>query len=250
MSDLTTPKDWDRAHAGQLFSYEQLANFPQFPWLPIALHLLKPYAGGRFLELGCSPGQVSAMIATRMPFHFEGVDFSESSWLYNRNMETAGVKNAILHHSDLRSFETSEPYDVVASFGLVEHFEDPQAILDHHDRLLKPGGLCLVELPRFKGVPWLYKWVFDRSNLYKHNTRMMVLDTFRTFAHRQQHRVLYLDIVGGPQVWGADPGLAEWQKRLGLRIKKWVTRELNPRVRSGHPWFAPWMMYVGRKRAE
>ena len=247
MSDLTTPKDWDRAHAGQLFTYEQLANFPQFPWLPIALEKLKPYEGGRLLELGCSPGQVSAMIATQLRFRFEGVDFSDSAWLYTRNMETAGVRDSVLHHGDARTFQTETPFDVVSSFGLVEHFEDPQEMLDHHDRLLRSGGLCVVELPRFKGFPWLFKWAFDRPNLRKHNTRMMVVETFEEFARRRGHEVLYLDIVGGPQVWGMDPDSPKWKQELSKKIKAWVTGTLRPRVRSGHPWFAPWMMYIGRK---
>lgn len=247
MSDLTTAKDWDRAHAGQIFTYEQLANFPQFPWMPEVLKQLAPYEGGRFLELGCSPGQVSAMIATRLRFRFEGVDFSDSAWLYTKNMETAGVRDAVLHRNDARLFQTETPFDVVGSFGLVEHFEDPLEMLDHHDRLLRPGGLCVVELPRFKGFPRLYKWAFDRPNLRKHNTRMMVVETFEEFARRKNHEVLFLDIVGGPQVWGEDPAAARWRKRLGKAIKGWVTRRLNPRIRPGHPWFAPWMLYIGRK---
>lgn len=248
MGALTTPQDWDKAHAGQIFTYEQLAHFPQFPWLPIALDLMRPYEGGRFLELGCSPGQVSAMVATRLKFQFEGVDFSESAWLYRRNMETAGVRDAVLHQDDVRTFRTDQVYDVVASFGLVEHFDDPQEILDHHHRLLRPGGLCVVELPRFKWFPWLFKFLFDRPNLRRHNTRMMVRETFEEFARRQGHEVLYLDIVGGPQVWGVDPGLPEWQKRFGWGIKKWVASRLNPRIRSGHPLFAPWLLYAGRRR--
>jgi SAM-dependent methyltransferase len=245
--DLTTPKDWDRAHAGQLFTYEQVANFPQFPWMDPMLDLLRHFEGGRFLELGCSPGQISAMIATRLKFRFEGVDFSDSAWLYNRNMETAGVKDAVLHSSDVRTYQPAELFDVVGSFGLVEHFDDPQEILDHHDRLLRPGGLCVVELPRFKGFPWLFKWVFDRPNLRKHNTRMMVTRTFEEFARRRRHEVLFLGMVGGPQVWGCDDGHPEWVRNLSLAIKGWVKTTLNPRVRPAHPWFAPWMLYVGRK---
>lgn len=247
MGDLTTPKDWDRAHAGQLFSYDQLAHFPQFPWMPTMLEFLKEYEGKRFLELGCSPGQVSAMIATRLRFRFEGVDFSESAWLYERNMKTAGVEDAVLHRADVRLFQPGEAYDVVGSFGLVEHFDDPQAILDHHDRLLGSGGLCVVELPRFKGFPWLYKWVFDRPNLRKHNTRMMVVETFEQFARRRGHEVLYLGIVGGPQVWGMDAGHPAWVQSLGRNIREWVRVHLRERAPAGHPFFAPWMLYVGRK---
>jgi len=78
-------------------------------------------------------------------------------------------------------------------------------------------------------------------------TRMMVLDTFHEFARRRNHEVLYLDIVGGPQVWGADPDSPLWMQNLSKQLKSWVAGTLKPRIRPGHPWFAPWMLYVGRK---
>lgn len=252
MGDLTTPGYWDREHQDLLYTREQLADFPQFPWMPPLLELLEPYRGQRFLELGCSPGQVSAMICNRIPMRAEGVDFSDSAWLYLENMKTVGVTDAVLHRSDFRSFQPETPFDVVSSFGLVEHFDDPQEVLDHHDRLLQKGGLCVVELPRFIGLSWLHKWIFDRPNLRAHNVKTMRLDVFRRFAERAGHEVLFLDMVGGPQVWGYSKTGPEWlqrrRKATALGVKAWVAKSLKPRVRPGHPWFAPWILYAGRKR--
>jgi SAM-dependent methyltransferase len=250
--DLTSKHYWDQTHKDLIYTKEQLSEFPQFPWMPILLDFLRPYQGQRFLELGCSPGQISAMICNCIRFHPEGVDFSDTAWLYLRNLETVGVTHAKLHVCDFREFRPSEPYDVVGSFGLIEHFEDPQELLDHHHRLLRPGGLCVVELPRFRGFPWLFKWIFDRPNLRRHNTRVMDPSVFRRFAERSGQEILFLDLVGGPQVWGADQGGPEWLRRLrtsaSATVKRWVARHLKPRIRAGHPWFAPWILYVGRKR--
>lgn len=249
--DLTSKEYWDETHSDQLFTREQLTHFPQFPWMPVVLDHMREYRGQRFLELGCSPGQVSAMICGQIPMQAEGVDFSDTGWLYLKNLETVGVTGARLHRADFRAFRPESLYDVVGSFGLVEHFEDPQEVLDHHDRLLRPGGLCVVELPRMRGLLWLHKWVFDRPNLRKHNVRMMKVEVFRRFAERRGHEVLYLDLVGGPQVWGADTSGPEWLRRVRTRASLWVKQAvagyLKPRIRPAHPWFAPWLLYIGRK---
>lgn len=249
--DLTNPQHWDRAHQDAIFTLAQLSEFPQFPWLPIVLEHLQPYRGQRFLELGCSPGQISAMICRRIPLRAEGVDFSDSAWLYLKNMETAGVTDARLHRGDFRAFSPEAPYDVVASFGLVEHFEDPQEVLNHHHRLLRPGGLCIVELPRIRGLLYLHKWLFDRPNLRRHNVRTMRREVFRQFARRTGQEIVFLDIVGGPQVWGCDdsgpPWLRNARRRLALGFKRFVAERLRPHIRPGHPWFAPWLLYIGRK---
>ena len=249
--DLTTKEYWDQTHRDQIFTREQLTNFPQFPWMPILLEYLAPYQGQRLLELGCSPGQVSAMICSKIPMKAEGVDFSDTGWLYLKNLETVGITDAKLHHDDFRTFRPAELFDVVSSFGLVEHFDDPQEVLDHHDRLLRPGGMCIVELPRMRGLLWLHKWLFDRPNLRKHNVGMMKVGVFQLFAERSGQEVLFLDLVGGPQVWGADQGGPEWLRArrtsTAMRVKRAVAEHLKPRVRPGHSWFAPWLLYIGRK---
>jgi hypothetical protein len=80
----------------------------------------------------------------------------------------------------------------------------------------------------------------------------METSVFRRFAERSGQEILFLDIVGGPQVWGADQSGPEWLRKLrtsaSATVKRWVAKHLKPRIRAGHPWFAPWLLYVGRKR--
>lgn len=80
------------------------------PWL-------RMYEGQRFLELGCSPGIVSAGICSHISFQAEGVDFSPKSHLYLKSLEIVGIKNAKLHICDFRNFFPNDTYDVVLSAG-------------------------------------------------------------------------------------------------------------------------------------
>ena len=83
---LTDPTYWGGRQAYSLRSAVDLADAREAEWLEPALLALRPYAGGRFLELGCSPGHASALIRSRMPLIMEGVDTSPASDDYLINL--------------------------------------------------------------------------------------------------------------------------------------------------------------------
>ena len=45
-----------------------------------------------------------------------------------------------------------EPVEVVYSLGLIEHFDDVEAVARAHLRHLKPGGVLLIGAPNLSGV--------------------------------------------------------------------------------------------------
>ena len=53
-------------------------------------------------------------------------------------------------------------YDVVASMGVIEHFEDTAEIVRAAARLVKPGGLVLTSLPNLSGWLGSAQKVLDR----------------------------------------------------------------------------------------
>ena len=64
---------------------------------------------------------------------------------------------------------------MVLSFGLIEHFNDTQAIIETHLQFLKPGGVLFITLPNFKGVNGWVQRKFDKENYDKHNISSMDL---------------------------------------------------------------------------
>jgi SAM-dependent methyltransferase len=45
-----------------------------------------------------------------------------------------------------------EAFDVVVSFGLIEHFEDTVSIVRAASRFLKPGGMLITNIPNMTGL--------------------------------------------------------------------------------------------------
>jgi cyclopropane fatty-acyl-phospholipid synthase-like methyltransferase len=242
--DLTNPAYWGRCQQ-HLWAGGELAP-EEAEWFPIAAKYLKAYEGGRFLELGCAPGRVSAFICRRMSLVPHGVDFSTEAELYLAVLRAAGFPSATLYRNDLRCFHPDVPFDVVASFGLIEHFDDPRQILDDHDRMLRKGGLCLVVVPNFRGIQYVYHRLFDHRDLAVHNTAAMATRIFADFAEGRNHRVWYLGYAGRLRFWNAP------SKLLFSRSIKKAIREAAVRVGrllpTAHPWLAPWLVYVGEKR--
>jgi len=245
--DLTDPSYWAARQQGHECAPTP-AEEPE--WFSVVGPHLHAHSGQRLLEVGCAPGDVSAFICSRISLVPEGVEFSPSADLYLQTMARSGIHNARLHRCDVREFRPTEPYDIVASFGLVEHFDDPQVILDEHDRLLRPGGLCVVVIPSFRGIQFAYHYLFDRTDLRRHNIASMDPDVFRRFAGRRSHHVLELRHVGRLRFFNVDLGggfVRRWARRIGSRAVRDAARLLGPTLPEGHPFLAPWLVYVARK---
>jgi SAM-dependent methyltransferase len=49
----------------------------------------------------------------------------------------------------------SRTLDVVMCLSVLEHLEDPQQALTDFHRILAPGGIALINVPSWRGKPWL-----------------------------------------------------------------------------------------------
>ena len=106
--------------------------------------------GRSILEVGCGRGATLLELARRGA-GVVGLDYSEEALAVCRGLQTErGIKGqATFVNSDARKlpFE-AETFDFVFSVGLVEHFENPAAILEEQHRVLRTGGYLLVQVPQ------------------------------------------------------------------------------------------------------
>ncbi len=105
-------------------------------------------SGLRLLEVGCARSRWLAYFAAH-GFEVSGLDYSASGceqarWLLDR----AGLKGEIVEGDMFAPPEhLVGGFDVVVSFGLVEHFTDTAAAQAALARFLKPTGLMLTLIP-------------------------------------------------------------------------------------------------------
>jgi SAM-dependent methyltransferase len=244
--DLTLPSGWDERHKDHRNDLGYLTDAREFPWMSIVREHLTPYKGGTFLELGCVPGRISSLICSEISLRPEGVDFCAGGQMYVESLATVG-STAVYHHCDLREFFPPRPFDIVGSFGLVEHFTDVGDIVGHQDRLLRKGGLCIIEVPNFTRSQYLYHWLFDRPNLVEHNTGAMNLKLYERLARQYEHEILHLGYSGRLRFWGENPNMPKWMKRLSRTCRRYA-EVIAPTLPENNGWFSPWLLYVARKR--
>jgi SAM-dependent methyltransferase len=95
---------------------------------------------GRVLDLGCGSGYGTAELADSLP-RIVGLDRIPPDAASRR-------QNIDWVRADLRANPlVSESFDLILSFQVIEHLEDPSVYLESIARLLAPGGTALITTP-------------------------------------------------------------------------------------------------------
>ncbi|HEY0670005.1 MAG TPA: class I SAM-dependent methyltransferase, partial [Sphingobacteriaceae bacterium] len=127
------------------------------------------------IELGGFPGYYSIYFRKYLNLDTTLFDYFISKDIIKELLAANGLDENDIHiiENDLFRYQPERQYDIVSSFGLIEHFGDTQDIISRHIQFLKPGGRLFITLPNFKAVNGWVQKTFDRENYDKHNIRSM-----------------------------------------------------------------------------
>jgi SAM-dependent methyltransferase len=101
----------------------------------------------RILEIGCAEGTLGRAIKATHAVVYDGVELSQ-------DREHARLKLDRVFPTSASQIE-SAPYDLIASFHVLEHIAELGPELQAWRRLLAPGGQVLIEVPHGAGHPLL-----------------------------------------------------------------------------------------------
>jgi len=155
--DLTTTSHWDeRWQQPQRGKLRQSISPMDSEYLRFLRFALKNVPqDGHLLELGGAPGtMLLRQHAARPDLTVDCLDFSPVGVEATKLEYARSGMNGSVHHADFREWTTGEGrYDVVTSFGLIEHFEDFQSVIRHHFKFCKPGGTVVITIPNYGCFP-------------------------------------------------------------------------------------------------
>ena len=145
-SDLSGAKDGiserfaPEEDPGRLIEVEHLSRYT---WAAQAA------AGRSVLDAGCGTAYGTRLLAAAGARHVTGVDLAAAVL---ESVAPEMPDTVTLRAGDLRNLaDEDDTYDLVVCFEVIEHFEDPFAVLDELARVLAPSGVLVVSSPN-RGV--------------------------------------------------------------------------------------------------
>ena len=103
----------------------------------------------KLLEIGCGNSVLLPYLAKAFGFQVSRLDYSETGCEQSKRiLEREKVKgNIVCADAFNPPVDLIESFDVVCSFGVIEHFNDTKGTLSAFGKFLKPGGILVTTLP-------------------------------------------------------------------------------------------------------
>lgn len=170
MGSRTSQQYWSDHWHGKEFSIAP-QHHPVRQWIESEV---TQSATADVFEVGCYPGKFLAVFGER-GYSLNGIDsFSEMNSEMQKWLENEGYKIGQFYQSDFCHFISPKKYDIVCSFGFIEHFKSWEIALVKHVELAKDGGQIMIDVPNLKSplYYWLYK-IFEPTVLKNHVLSML-----------------------------------------------------------------------------
>ncbi|PNV73572.1 class I SAM-dependent methyltransferase [Leptospira inadai serovar Lyme] len=120
-------------------------KFDRYVWFARLANIAKFRSEGNFLDIGCSFGGFLNCARERgyVPY---GVEISPYS------AKQAGMRGIKIWQGQFLDADLPENFfDVITLIEVIEHLENPKAVFDKLAKILKPGGLLLIQTANFEG---------------------------------------------------------------------------------------------------
>jgi len=226
--DLAEKKHWENLY-GRIKNENVTRNWKPDNYCTLTLdHILskeiRQYKPKHILEVGCGNSVWLPYLGNKLKLQCSGVDYSkEGCRLAEERLKLEKIKGDV-HCVDIfnKKIEDIGQFDFVFSLGVVEHFSDLNNVLRRLDRLVKPGGALLTEVPNItrKSIHGILSWIWQPKLLAKHNP------VSKSGLEKAYTRMGYQDIHG------------EYSGIFSLDIVAW---EIYPRSQKAANTLVPWI---------
>jgi 2-polyprenyl-3-methyl-5-hydroxy-6-metoxy-1,4-benzoquinol methylase len=157
----------------------------------------------KLIEVGGFPGKLATYFKKVKNYNVTILDYyidpANINQVEEANELPAGSINFI--KGDFLNMDLPEEYDIVCSFGFLEHFNDTKDIIERHLKLLKKGGTLFITIPNFRGINGWFQKKFHFENYKKHNIKCMDINTLNLIIRELKLRTHQIDFFGDPMIW-------------------------------------------------
>jgi len=203
------------------------------------------------LEIGCVPGKFLAYICKNFGYFPEGIDYvKDTKKITEETLLCNGLQEFTIYEEDFIKWETSKQYDLICSFGFIEHFGGDlnEQVVKKHIDLLKQGGKLIVDIPNFNYCQYLFHLMLNREVLSTHNIKIMSLTYFKKIAETNNLKILHLNYCGGLfDYWGLT-GDANFLQKIIFKLLKKVSKYTKAIRFLNNRFFSPFIIFIAEKK--
>lgn len=199
------------------------------------------------MEIGCFPGTYLSILGD-LGYQLNGIDFCDNLSTMVPALSDMGYDLGSFLQEDFLVFNPVKTYDVVASFGFVEHFTNYKELLVKHIEMVSPEGYLIIEAPNFIGsFQKVFHEKFDKENLTRHYLPAMDIGAWKKIAEENDFEILFCGYFGRFNLILENDGQSSICRFLVKSIKKmkWLFNLLIPR---GSQSFSPYCGLIARKK--
>jgi 2-polyprenyl-3-methyl-5-hydroxy-6-metoxy-1,4-benzoquinol methylase len=244
MTKLTTPDFWDKAYVNVDFKVLPKDN-PIRSW--IETYIPQTAEQKTALEIGCYPGRYLEIMGA-LGYTLNGLDFNPnlknlSSWL-----ESQGHQVGSLEQVDFFEYNPEERFDMVCSFGFIEHFSNWDDVLKAHMKLVKQGGYLVVEVPNFRGlIQYLLHRFLDHENLKSHYLPSMNPRKWKRLAKEAGFEIEFCGYIGTYLFWHNNDTPNKYQHKI-IKLLRKKQESIQKLVPGRNPFTSPYIGIIAKKR--
>lgn len=208
---MVSQQYWDESY--QNFDFH-IANDEVTEWIAKYSGLIS--LKGTAFEFGCFPGRYLSFLG-KLGWNLNGMDLTPAiaKTEFREWLQTNGSSVGVLQQGDVLKYaeNTTDRFDLVCSFGFIEHFENFLSVLALHDRILQERGWLMVTTPNFRGsVQHFLHHHLNIEALGIHYLPSMQPKLWRDTLMKKGYKVVWSGYFGGFDFWCDDADRNIWQR--------------------------------------
>ncbi|MDP3883012.1 MAG: class I SAM-dependent methyltransferase [Candidatus Staskawiczbacteria bacterium] len=148
----------------------------------------------KICEIGSGDGKLLKKISDNFNYEPYGIEFAKGP------IQSAKDRGINIIEGDAFSPEILEKYkeyfDVIYSYGFIEHIMPSEKAVEIHLQMLKKGGYFFIQIPRLKGFNYLKFRIFRPDLLPLHNLAIMEEEILRSLCRKGNVQELFCKNYG------------------------------------------------------
>jgi L-malate glycosyltransferase len=213
---------WDEKYQKQSFKAVEDSYF-LMKWMNKYI----PDSDGDCIEIGCYPGNFLPFFGKK-GYTIHGIDRTPDvatglpEWL-----KSLGLKVGSFQRISFEDYSKKGNFDIVCSFGFIEHFTNYLEVIEKHAELVKENGYLILEAPNMRGLLVRLLHILFYNEDYKlHYIKSMNPKKWKAILKAKGFEILDYGYIGGFAFFFENPKM-NWLQRITAKPLKKALPYIN-----------------------